>query len=150
MGLEQDIEQINFKSEQHKALINLIYTQGFISEKLKLIFDREDITAQQFNILRILRGAGKPISNLQIRKKMLVKMSDTSRMVDRLLLKGLVEKSGCTSDRRLVDIRITAKGMELLTTLDGYAHEIDELLSMLTLDEAETLNTILDKIRAFK
>ena len=150
MGIEQDIEQTSFNSEYHKALINLIYTHSFVSEKLKQIFDREEITAQQFNILRILRGAGRPISNLQIRKKMLVKMSDTSRMVDRLLLKGLVEKTSCPSDRRLVDISISYKGLKLLKHLDAYAEEMDELLNVLSKTEVRELNRILEKIREKK
>ena len=150
MAIEQDIEQASFNSEYHKALINLIYTHSFVTEKLKQIFDREEITAQQFNILRILRGAGKPISNLQIRKKMLVKMSDTSRMVDRLLLKGLVQKTGCPADKRLVDISISPKGLQLLKNLDSYAEEMDELLNILTKSEVQELNRILEKIREKK
>ena len=110
MGIEQDINQTSFRNEFQKAAINFIFTSNWLNEKMRLFFDKEDITPQQFNILRILRGAGQPISTLQIRQRMLDKMSDTSRIVDRLLLKELVKKSTCSNDKRLVDVSITEKG----------------------------------------
>ena len=125
MGIEQDINQHTFRNEYQKAGINFIYTFNWMNEKMKMIFDREDITAQQFNILRILRGAGKPISTLQIRQRMLDKMSDTSRIVDRLLAKELVMKNTCPNDKRLVDVSITDKGKKLLEKMDGYDEEMD-------------------------
>ncbi|MEZ5027500.1 MAG: hypothetical protein R2765_01800 [Ferruginibacter sp.] len=93
MSLEKDITQQNFRNEHQKGVINIIYTYNWINEKMKVFFDKENITAQQFNILRILRGAGKPISTLQIRERMLDKMSDTSRIVDRLVLKNWQKKA---------------------------------------------------------
>ena len=107
MGLEKDINQTNFRNEYQKAAINLIYTYNWMHERMKGIFEKHDITSQQFNILRILRGAGKPISTLQIRQRMLDKMSDTSRIVDRLVVKELVQKNTCINDKRLVDVSIT-------------------------------------------
>ena len=114
MGLEKDINQYKFRNEHQKSILNLIYTYNWMNERMKVFFDRFNITSQQFNILRILRGAGKPISTLQIRQRMLDKMSDTSRIVDRLLVKGLVQKLTCKADTRLVDISITEKGKKLL------------------------------------
>jgi DNA-binding MarR family transcriptional regulator len=148
MSLETDIQQSKFRNEYQKASINLIFTYNWMSEQNKKFFEREDITPQQFNILRILRGAGKPLSTLQIRQRMLDKMSDTSRIVDRLVKKGLVKKVVCKTDRRLVDVSISDKGMELLQKLDLTSDELDALLNKLTLDEANTLNLLLDKIRA--
>lgn len=147
MGIEQDIQQVNFRNEHQKASINLIYTYNWMSEKMKSFFDKEDITPQQFNILRILRGAGTPLSTLQIRHRMLDKMSDTSRIVDRLLAKSLVKKSTCVKDKRLVDVCITDKGKKLLERLDTMQHEMDAVLKNLTPEEAGTLNQLLDKIR---
>ena len=115
---------------------------------MKVFFDREKITGQQFNILRILRGAGKPISTLQIRQRMLDKMSDTSRIVDRLILKGLVRKIICTNDKRLVDVSITDKGKRLLEKMDAYENEMDAIFENLSTSDAKTLNTLLDKIRS--
>ncbi|HEY0039943.1 MAG TPA: MarR family transcriptional regulator, partial [Flavisolibacter sp.] len=96
-------------------MINLLFTYGWAIEKIKDFVAKEDITHQQYNILRILRGAHpKPLSTLQIRERMLDKMSDTSRIVDRLVLKDLVEKRTCSKDKRLVDVTITEKGQALL------------------------------------
>lgn len=148
MSLETDIQQTKFRNEYQKAAINLIFTYNWMSEQNKKFFEREDITPQQFNILRILRGAGKPLSTLQIRQRMLDKMSDTSRIVDRLIKKGLVKKVVCKSDRRLVDVSITDKGGELLAKLDLANDEMDEVLSKITIEEASTLNVLLDKIRS--
>lgn len=93
MGIEKDINQYHFTSEGQKAVINLIFTSNWISEHIKEILDEHDITPQQFNILRILRGSDpQPLSTLTIRERMLDKMSDTSRIVDRLVIKGLAAK----------------------------------------------------------
>ena len=148
MGIEQDILQANFRNEYQKAVINFIYTYNWMNEKMKVFFDKEKITGQQFNILRILRGAGKPISTLQIRQRMLDKMSDTSRIVDRLILKSLVKKTVCANDKRLVDVSITEKGKKLLEKIDGYEHEMDAVMSALSEPEAKSLNNLLDKIRS--
>jgi DNA-binding MarR family transcriptional regulator len=147
MGIENDINQQKFRSEPQKAAINLIYTYNWISEKMKIFFEESDITSQQFNILRILRGAQKPLSTLQIRERMLDKMSDTSRIVDRLIKKSLVKKNVCKTDRRLVDITITKKGEMLLEDLDLRNDEMDSVLNNLSEEDAKTLNHLLDKIR---
>ena len=147
MSLEKDISQTTFRNDYQKGVINFIYTYNWLNEKMKLIFDKEKITGQQFNILRILRGAGKPISTLQIRQRMLDKMSDTSRIVDRLVFKGLVKKNACENDKRLVDILITDKGKKLLEKMDQYETEMDAVLSALSPAEIKILNELLDKIR---
>lgn len=148
MGIEEDIFQSKFRNEYQKGVVNLIFTYNWMNERMKAIFDREDITGQQFNILRILRGAGKPISTLQIRQRMLDKMSDTSRIVDRLVLKGLVKKNVCPTDKRLVDVVITDKGRKLLEKFDEYQHELDAVFGSLSATEVKTLNSLLDKIRS--
>jgi DNA-binding MarR family transcriptional regulator len=147
MTIENDINQDKFRNEYQKATINLIFTYNWMSEKMKYFFDQFDITSQQFNILRILRGAGTPLSTLQIRQRMLDKMSDTSRIVDRLIKKDLVNKSVCKSDKRLVDITINAKGKKLLEEMDCKNEEIDGVLKNLGESEAKKLNQLLDKIR---
>ena len=147
MSLEKDISQASFRNDYQKAIINLIYTYNWMNEKMKKVFDKEDITAQQYNILRILRGAGKPISTLQIRERMLDKMSDTSRIVDRLVLKGLAQKNTCKNDKRLVDVSISAKGKNLLEKIDQHEKDMDAIFGNLSQTEAKTLNKLLDKIR---
>lgn len=150
MGIEQDINQTVFRNDFQKAAINFIFTANWVNEKLRSFFDKEDITPQQFNILRILRGAGQPISTLQIRQRMLDKMSDTSRIVDRLLVKDLVQKNTCPNDKRLVDVSITDKGRRILDKIDAHNQEMDAIFDNLTEVEARTLNKLLDKLRADK
>ena len=147
MALENEINQRKFRSEYQKAGINIIYTYNWFTEQLNTIFDKWDITPRQFNILRILRGAGKPLSTLQIRQRMLDKMSDTSRIVDRLLKKGLVKKKSNSTDRRLVDVAITAKGQKLLEKIDAYEDDMESILHTLSEPETKTLNSLLDKLR---
>jgi DNA-binding MarR family transcriptional regulator len=146
MGLEQDINQLKFRNEYQKATINIIYTSNFLQQQFKTLLEPADITTQQFNILRILRGES-PLSTLQIRERMLDKMSDTSRLVERLLKKGLLEKKSCKFDKRLVDVTITEKGLALLAELEASADRLDSIISNLTSAEAKQLNELLDKAR---
>ena len=148
MGIDQDILQSKFRNEHQKATLNLLYTSNWITERTKELFATEDITPQQFNILRILRGSHpQPLSTLQIRERMLDKMSDTSRIVDRLITKGLVKKAICKDDRRLVDVMITDKGRKLLERLDARQDEMDSIIGNLSKKEAGVLSELLDKIR---
>lgn len=148
MSIDKDIQQAKFRNPYQKAGINLIYTMAWIRERTKVIFDSEDITSQQFNILRILRGSyPQPLSTLQIRERMLEKMSDTSRIVDRLIAKGLVKKVTCKNDRRLVDVIITDKGKKMLERLDAKQDQIDGVLGNLSEKDANILSDLLDKIR---
>ena len=148
MALENEINQRKFRTEYQKARINIIYTYNWLSEKINSIFEEWEITPRQFNILRILRGEGKPLSTLQIRQRMLDKMSDTSRIVDRLLKKGLVKKTPNGEDRRLVDVVITAKGRKLLEKIDPFEEYADKIMENLSVDETRTLNGLLDKLRS--
>lgn len=148
MGIDKDIHQAKFRNIYQKASINLIYTCGWMRDRTKNIFEAQDITPQQFNILRILRGSyPNPLSTLQIRERMLEKMSDTSRIVDRLIVKGLVKKIICKKDRRLVDVLISDKGKRLLEKLDARQDEMDSVLGSLTEKEAASLSDLLDKMR---
>lgn len=147
MGIEKDIQQTNFRNEFQKMGINIIYTANWLNEKMGQILSTEDITQQQYNILRILRGSDAPLSTLKIRERMLDKMSDTSRIVDRLIVKDLVEKTACVKDKRLVDITVTKKGLQLLEKLDALNEQIDSILKGVSEKEATTMNQILDKLR---
>lgn len=148
MSIDRAINQSRFRNEYQKVMINIIFSSNWITEKQKRFLDPEDITPQQYNILRILRGSPSPLSTLQIRERMLDRMSDTSRIVDRLLLKALVEKHPCKTDKRLVDITISEKGIAVLDRLDVRNHELDKMVSQaLTPEEAATLNSLLDKMR---
>ena len=148
MALETEIQQHVFTSESQKAIINIIYTYHWVTDQVKAALLPEDITLQQFNILRILRGSDPtPLSTLKIRERMLDKMSDTSRIVDRLLLKGLVVKKISLSDKRLVDVSITLDGKKLLDRLDKRVKDTEKILSNLNKADLKKLNDLLDGIR---
>lgn len=147
MGIEKDIQQTSFRNEHQKLGINIMYTANWLNEKIASILSQEDITQQQYNILRILRGADKPLSTLQIRARMLDKMSDTSRIVDRLVTKELVEKNTCPTDKRLVDVTLTKKGFAILEKLDQLNHHLDSLMKGISEKEASTMNQLLDQLR---
>lgn len=147
MPLEKEIPKSYFRNPSHKTLVNIIFTSNYILERLKQFLENEDITHQQYNILRILNNSGAPLSTLQIREQMLDKMSDTSRIVERLLKKDLVNKQTCRNDKRLVDVTISEKGLHLLHRLEKKTYELDSIVSNLTNEDADRLNQLLDKIR---
>ena len=147
MGIEQDIQQPNFRNEFQKMGINLLFTANWLNEQIGKLLSDEGVTQQQYNILRILRGSATPLSTLKIRERMLDKMSDTSRIVDRLIAKELVVKNTCEKDKRLVDITLSPKGLDLVDQLDQFNDRIDDLLKGINASEAATMNQILDKIR---
>ncbi len=147
MGIEKEIQQAKFGNAKLKAMVNLLYTYGCLIEKIKIFLSKEDITHQQFNILRILRGSHpQPLSTLQIRERMLDKMSDTSRIVDRLLIKGLAKKTISPTDKRLVDVVITEKGRNVLKRIDGEADQFEKIMGDLSEKDAQHLSDLLDKI----
>jgi len=148
MTLEKDISQRHFRNLNQKSMVNLIYTYHWVVEKIKDLLSTEGITLQQYNILRILRGSfPEPLSTLRIRERMLDKMSDTSRIVDRLVVKGLAQKNISKTDKRLVDVMITDEGRALLAKLDLHNDELDSIANTLSEDEMNILNNLLDKLR---
>lgn len=149
MRIEEEIHQKKFRNEYQKAAINIIYTHNWLNTKQKNFFSRYDITPQQFNVLRILRGQHPgSISTSAIRDRMLDRSSDASRIVDRIHKLGLVNKKPCPTDKRLVDVTISDKGLRLLEKIDLTIGEIDSMVGRLNQAEAEELNRLLDKIRS--
>ena len=149
MSIEKDIQQQKFINARQKAMLNIMFSYGWVMEHIKKKLAKEDVTHQQYNILRILRGSmPKPLSTLQIRERMLDKMSETSRIVDRLIVKQLAKKVICPTDRRLVDITITEKGQNLLKKIDAEANFIEDIMANLTEEEATQLSSLLDKMRS--
>ena len=146
--IEEEIQQSSFRNEYQKAVVNLIFTYNWFTDKMKDFLAPSDLTIQQYNVLRILRGsAPKPLTTSEIRERMLDKNSDASRIVDRLVKKALAHKCGSANDRRLVDVRITEKGLSLLEQLDQRGQEMDNLIDSLGTDDAAQLNQLLDKMR---
>lgn len=147
MKLEQEISS-KFESSYQKAAINIIYTYGWLTTNLRSRLNKYDITLQQFNILRILRGQyPNPATVNLLKERMLDKMSDASRIVDRLVQKELVNRRTNPQDRRAVDITISDKGLELLAKLDTQMSIIDLVNDHLTEEEAVQLSDLLDKFR---
>jgi len=148
MRIEEEIKQEKFKSEQQKVTINLLYTSNWLMNKHKEFFKTYNITPQQYNVLRILRGQHpKSISTSAIKDRMLDKNSDVSRIVDRLTSKNLLCKTTCSEDRRLVDVIISDDGLELLKKMDKAIDNLDETIN-LTDEEAKQLNKLMDKARS--
>src|SRR5687768_8586437 len=118
MKIEEEIRQPRFKSAHQKALINLIFTYNWMHNKQQEFFKPYGITPQQFNILRILKGQHpNSLSATEIKNRMLDKNSDISRLLDRLILKNLIEKKSCPSDKRASDVFISSEGILLLEKL---------------------------------
>jgi DNA-binding MarR family transcriptional regulator len=148
MSLSKDIKQSEYHSEYHKAILNILYTHNFLVTHMTDVFKEFDITRQQYNVLRILRGQypGHASINL-IKDRMLDKMSDTSRIVERLRLKGFISRTDCLKDKRSVEIRISQSGLELLEKMDPKVNGLERLLQSLSIEETKVLNTLLDKLR---
>lgn len=148
MGLQEEIQQRSFRNEHQKLGINIIFSHHWLAQNLREFLKGAELTSQQYNVLRILRGARpQAISTLQIRQRMLDKMSDSSRIVDRLVSKGLARKETNAHDKRLVDVEISDQGLQILAEIDEREKQMDRLLSGLSQEEAQELNRLLDKMR---
>ena len=148
MRLEKEIKQkIPFQNEKSRAFVNVLFTAGWLTERLKLHFKPYGITPKQYNILRILNGAQEPISTSQIRLRMLDKMSDVTRLIDRMVLKGWITKDVNMLDRRLVDILISKPGRKILKEIELADPTMNDTLSNISEDECAQLNDLLDKLR---
>lgn len=148
MKIEDEIKQDKFKSEYQKLAINLIFTGNWINSKNAELLKPYKLTSQQYNLLRILRGQyPKPVTVNLLIERMLDKMSNASRIVDRLVKKNLVLRKSCPEDRRRVDIVITDKGMKLLDKIDLDEDKWEKRFENLTAKEATELNNFLDRLR---
>lgn len=148
MGIEEDIKSTNFEDNYHKMVINMAYTSGWINNHMRPQFEKYNLTQQQFNILRILRGQyPKPATINLLKERMIDKMSDASRIVDRLVQKGLVSRCTNSRDRRAVDIRISDEGLDILKKMDSDFKTKDFFKEHLTEEEAGQLSDLLDKMR---
>lgn len=136
--------------EAKKLVLNIIVTANYLSEKLAEILKPFEISSQQFNVLRILRGQkGKPANLSTIQERMVTKMSNTTRLVDKLVDKNLCERIVCPSNRRKVEIRITPKGLDFLKELDPLVEEHEKSIAK-KVNEKEilSLNTQLNELRS--
>jgi DNA-binding MarR family transcriptional regulator len=149
MRIEEAIQQKRFRSEYQKLVVNLLYSASWLQQFSNQLLKPYGISQEQFNILRILRGMHpEPATVKLLTERMIDKMSNASRLVEKLRVKGLVERHECPLDRRRVDVLITQKGLDLIErTSQAVDVQGDAYMSGLTLEEAALLNSLLDKLR---
>ena len=148
MTLEKDLTQKSFSNDYQRAFVNVLFTQGFLINKVNHFFKDHQITRQQYNVLRILRGQHPASASINlIKTRMMDKMSDASRIVERLRLKGLINRTQNKDDRRSVCLKISKKGLDLLKKTDEEVKGFDALMKKLSPKEIKILNALLDKIR---
>ena len=148
MTIEEHIKTTNLKPSQRLS-INLAYTAQWSNDILLMALKPYDISLQQFNVLRILRGQkGKPANLSTLNDRMVTKASNTTRLVDKLLKKELVNRSTCPSNRRKIEITITEAGLSLLDELDKVVTQAEnKITTQLDNTEIEQLNNLLNKLR---
>lgn len=150
MNVEESIKTSNQLPESRRLVLGIFITANVISERIAETLKPFDISAAQFNVLRILRGQkGKPANLCTIQERMVSKMSNTTRLVDKLIQKGLVERVICKANRRKVEISITPQGLEFLNEVDPVIDELEnKIISSLGPEERRNLEIILNKIRS--
>lgn len=134
-----------FPSNKVKATLNILYTANWISSQQNAFFKPFGLSPQQFNILRILRGAGKPIKVQTVKERMIERSPNATRLMDKLIAKKLINRAHCPDDRRVVHVEINQNGLNLLEEISK--HMNDDLLKNLSESEAKQLSDLLDKIR---
>ena len=145
--IEDEIKS-TFKDEKQKMLINLMFTASWLKNHHSDLLRPFNITPQQYNILRILRGNGDFMPMNTVKERMIDKSPNTTRLVDKLIAKNLVERKRCDEDRRVVYAKIQQEGLEVLNEMDEKMDKpFLDLLSVLSEKEAEKMNLILDKLR---
>lgn len=137
--------QSSFPSNRVKALINIKYTANWLNSKEVEFFKPFGLSPQQYNVLRILRGAGKPMKAQVVKERMIDRAPNTTRMMDKLLDKQLISRYRCEHDRRVVFIEVTKKGLSLIEEISKNTKL--EFLDKITEEEAEVLSNLLDKLR---
>lgn len=148
MRIENREKHLAFSNEWHKLRVNLLQTGSWLRGELTQFLKPFGVTQQQFNILRVLRDHHpQALSTQQLRDRLIDRMSDTSRLVDRLQQKKLVCKEECSQDKRLVDVNITDEGRTLLCQIDERMSDLDEVMQNLNEKEAKVLNHLLDRLR---
>ncbi len=149
MKIEEVIKSTLPMDNSKKIILNIIYTQNVINDKFNEIVKPYDLSSEQYNVLRILRGQkGNPANMCLIQERMLAKTSNTTRLVDKLLLKNLVTREVCSKNRRKIEVLITQKGLDILKELDSKIIDHENSFSKnLNPEELELLNQLIEKYR---
>jgi len=152
MRIEEIIKSTVALDDAKKVILNLLYTQNVINDKFSEVLKPYDLSGEQYNVLRILRGQkGCPANMCVIQERMIAKNSNTTRLIDKLLLKELVTRKVCPENRRKIEVQITPKGLELLQELDPKVLEHEKIFAAnLSQEEIVQLNTLLEKYRTLK
>ncbi|HRG18399.1 MAG TPA: MarR family transcriptional regulator [Flavobacterium lutivivi] len=149
MKIEDIIKTKVELDDSKKVILNILYTQSIVTEKMNEVLKPYDLSGEQYNVLRVLRGQkGNPANMCDIQERMITKNSNTTRLIDKLLLKELVTREICPNNRRKMEITITNKGLELLSELDPKVIEHEHFFSKnLEENELKQLNILLEKYR---
>ena len=149
MRIEEIIKSTVAMVDAKKVILNIMYTQNVISEKFNEILKSYDLSGEQYNVLRILRGQkGNPANMCVIQERMIAKNSNTTRLIDKLLLKEFVTREVCPDNRRKIEVLITQKGLDVLGELDPKVTEHEQIFAAnLSKNDLEQLNSLLEKYR---
>mgnify|MGYP000043386211 CR=1 FL=1 len=148
MRLEEVVKVEQFRNDSQRAIINLYYTNSVISGQFKALLKPAGLTPQQFNILRILNGQyPEPARIGLVKERMIDRNSDMTRLVERLVSKGLIERTVCEEDRRQQHVKITEKGRSMLHTIKAKVDRFENASQQLSDKELDVLNQLLDKLR---
>ncbi|MFT5722930.1 MAG: DNA-binding MarR family transcriptional regulator [Bacteroidia bacterium] len=148
MSLEEDIKQEKFSSEYQKLNINIAFTHSYLTNLLNKILKPYDLSMQQYNVLRILRGQHpNPVSINTITDRMIDKMSNASRLVEKLRKKSMINRETCSADKRQVDVCLATPGLETLKRIDILMVDYEKLFDHLDVSEVKLANKVLDQIR---
>lgn len=143
----EDVIQSKFQSPQHKAVVNIRYTANFLSNIQNHFMAQFHLTMPQFNILRILRGAKEAINVNTVKERMIEKSPNTTRLMDKLIEKELIDRVRCNEDRRVVYVKISDKGLALLAEIDEQFKENSVIQLNISDEDAQHLSELLDKVR---
>ncbi|MBI2257661.1 MAG: MarR family transcriptional regulator [Flavobacteriia bacterium] len=136
-----------FVSSQQKAIVNIRVTSNWIAHQQNLYMSKFDLSMAQFNILRILRGAKEKLNVNTVKERMIEKSPNTTRLMDKLIEKGYIDRIRCEQDRRVVYVEINIKGLNLLEKIDFDFEQLFSFSKNLSDKEAEKLSELLDKLR---
>ena len=143
----EDLLNVKFKTPQQRVLVNLRVTSNFVSNRQNNFMADFGLSMPQFNVLRILRGANTHLSVQVIKERMIEKSPNTTRLMDKLIEKGLIQRTRCSEDKRIVFVEITERGLDVLAQIDGKLFQEDLMATGLSNEEADQLSDLLDKLR---
>ncbi len=148
MKLEEELQTKGFDNEHQKAFLNVLFTAEWLRYRINKWLDQYDLTHEQYNVMRIVRGQHpNPVHLKSITERMINRYCNATRIVDRLLEKELMTKQTCPSDRRALNIKLSDKGLQLMGDIDAHIQSQDMIPRVLNEDESKVMNDLLDRLR---